>query len=77
MTHAQAADRFTADFDRTTWHDQALWFVRQKRDRMVYAVPEWEELRELASQIKNHALSNLDTYLVIVTFPYFGFLAGI
>ncbi|CAN5300335.1 lactate utilization protein B [soil metagenome] len=63
MTHAQAADRFTANFDRTTWHDQALWFVRQKRDRMVYAVPEWEELRELASQIKNHALSNLDTYL--------------
>ena len=63
MTHAQAADRFTADFDRTTWHDQALWFVRQKRDRMVYAVPEWEELRELASQIKNHALSNLDVYL--------------
>ncbi|WP_420147115.1 lactate utilization protein B [Spirosoma sp.] len=63
MTHAQAADRFTADFERTTWHDQALWFVRQKRDRMAYSLPEWEQLRELASQIKNHALSNLDTYL--------------
>ncbi len=63
MTHAQAADRFTADVDRTTWHDQALWFVRQKRDRMTYALPEWEQLRELASQIKNHTLSRLDTYL--------------
>ncbi|UFH56028.1 lactate utilization protein B [Spirosoma sp. KNUC1025] len=63
MTHSQAADVFNADFDRTTWHDQALWFVRQKRDRMAYSLPEWEQLRELASQIKNHALSNLDAYL--------------
>lgn len=63
MTHSQAADRFTADVERTTWHDQALWFVRQKRDRMAYSLPEWEQLRELASQIKNHTLSRLDTYL--------------
>ncbi|QKZ14576.1 lactate utilization protein B [Spirosoma sp. KUDC1026] len=63
MTHAQAADRFTADIDRTTWHDETLWFVRQKRDRMAYQLPEWEQLRELASQIKNHALSRLDEYL--------------
>jgi L-lactate dehydrogenase complex protein LldF len=63
MTHSQAADRFTADVERTTWHDQALWFVRQKRDRMAYSLPEFQELRELASQIKNHTLSNLDTYL--------------
>jgi L-lactate dehydrogenase complex protein LldF len=63
MTHAQAADQFTADIDRTTWHDETLWFVRQKRDRMAYQLPEWEELRELASQIKNHALSRLDEYL--------------
>lgn len=63
MSHAQAADKFTADVERTTWHDGALWFVRQKRDRATYALPEWEELRELASQIKNHALSRLDHYL--------------
>ena len=63
MSHSKAADKFTADVDRTTWHDGALWFVRQKRDRMAYALPEWEELRELASQIKNHALSRLDEYL--------------
>lgn len=63
MTHSQAADVFNADFDRTTWHDESLWFVRQKRDRMAYSLPEWEQLRELASQIKNHSLSKLDTYL--------------
>jgi len=63
MSHSEAADKFTADVDRTTWHDGALWFVRQKRDRMAYALPEWEDLRELASQIKDHALSRLDEYL--------------
>ncbi|GAB3558878.1 lactate utilization protein B [Spirosoma fluminis] len=63
MTHPEAAEVFTADADRTTWHDQTLWFVRQKRDRMAYKLPEWEQLRELASQIKNHALSRLDDYL--------------
>src|SRR5919202_3711 len=63
MTHPKAAEVFTADVDRTTWHDQTLWFVRQKRDRMAYRLPEWEELRELASQIKNHSLSRLDEYL--------------
>lgn len=63
MTHAQAAELFNADVDRTTWHDETLWFVRQKRDRMAYQLPEWEQLRELASAIKNHALSRLDEYL--------------
>jgi len=63
MTHPEAAERFTADVDRTTWHDQALWFIRQKRDRQTYQLPEWEQLREMASQIKEHALSRLDVYL--------------
>lgn len=61
--HADRAEVFNKDFDRTTWHDQALWFVRQKRDRAVYQVAEWGQLRELASQIKNHTLSRLDHYL--------------
>ncbi|MEZ0611783.1 lactate utilization protein B [Fibrella sp. WM1] len=63
MSHPKAAEKFTADVDRTTWHDGALWFVRQKRDRATYAIQEWEQLRELASQIKMHTLSRLDTYL--------------
>ncbi len=44
-------------------HDKNLWNARVKRDRMAAAMPEWEELRELASQIKQHSLSNLGYYL--------------
>jgi L-lactate dehydrogenase complex protein LldF len=61
--HATAADRFIADEARTDWHDQTLWLVREKRDKAAHMLPEWEDLRELASQIKNHALSNLSAYL--------------
>lgn len=64
MNHAIRADKFLLDADRTTWHDETLWFVREKRDRAVYAVPEFQELRELASQIKDHTLSRLDNYLM-------------
>lgn len=61
--HADKAARFIRDEARTDWHDEALWFVRSKRDRAAHSIPEWEELRTLASQIKNNVLSNLDTYL--------------
>ncbi len=63
VDHAAAAARFTADEPRTDWHDGALWFVRRKRDLAAASLPEWETLRELASQIKEHALSHLDEYL--------------
>ena len=33
-SHAKAAKKFIADRERTAWHDQALFFVREKRDRM-------------------------------------------
>ena len=42
-------------------HDKNLWNARVKRDRMASAMPEWEELRELASRIKEHTLSHLAT----------------
>src|SRR5947208_1154592 len=32
MNHAANAAVFTKDDVRTHWHDQALWFVRAKRD---------------------------------------------
>ncbi len=63
MSHPKRAEVFTRDAERTTWHDETLWFVRQKRDKAVYAVPEFQELRELASQIKTHTLSRLADYL--------------
>jgi L-lactate dehydrogenase complex protein LldF len=62
--HANAAAQFIQDEPRTDWHDDTLWFVRQKRDKAAHGIPEWEALREWASQIKNHTLSNLDAYLI-------------
>jgi L-lactate dehydrogenase complex protein LldF len=44
-------------------HDRLVWGMRQNRDTAVAGVPEWEELRELASQIKEHTLTHLDDYL--------------
>jgi L-lactate dehydrogenase complex protein LldF len=64
VDHAAAAEAFNDNEARVDWHDRALWFVREKRDRAATAVPEWEQLRELASGIKEHTLSNLAAYLV-------------
>jgi L-lactate dehydrogenase complex protein LldF len=64
IPHAKAASAFIKDEPRTDWHDDTLWFVREKRDKAAHAVAEWEQLREWASQIKDHTLSNLDNYLI-------------
>ncbi|MEN8122214.1 MAG: 4Fe-4S ferredoxin, partial [Bacteroidota bacterium] len=64
MNHAKKASQFIANEERTNWHDKALWLVRTKRDTAANGVPEWEQLRELASRIKSHTLSKLDDYLV-------------
>ncbi len=61
--HAEAAEEFIRDEARTDWHDETLWFVRNKRDIAVNKLPEWEILRDWASRIKDHTLSNLDHYL--------------
>ncbi|MDH6355209.1 L-lactate dehydrogenase complex protein LldF [Dysgonomonas sp. PH5-45] len=60
--HAEAANRFIENKERETWHNETLWFVREKRDRMAMDVPEWEQLRELAGKIKMHTITHLDTY---------------
>ncbi|MGE8131456.1 lactate utilization protein B [Methylobacterium sp. NPDC080182] len=59
----EAAARFIAAPEHEHMHDERLWDLRQKRDRQMRAIPEWEELREIASRIKQHTLSHLDTYL--------------
>lgn len=61
--HPRRAALFVANDERMHWHDKALWFVRQKRDKAAQSVPEWERLRELASQIKVHTLVGLPDYL--------------
>ena len=62
--HAQLSAAFIEDEERTNWHDETLWFVRSKRDTAVHGIPEWELLRDWASAIKDHTLSNLDNYLM-------------
>ncbi len=64
MPHAKKAKVFLSDNQHADWQDGALWAVRQKRDIAAQSVPEWEQLREQASQIKEHTLSNLDNYLL-------------
>ncbi len=63
VDHAEAAERFIAAPKHQTFHDERLWDLRKKRDAHAHAIPEWEALRELASRIKEHTLTHLDTYL--------------
>ena len=42
--HAQQATEFLKNKQQATWHDETLWMVREKRDRMAHDVPEWEDL---------------------------------
>jgi len=59
IDHPAAAKQFVAEKERMQWHDMALWFVRNKRDRQAETLPEWEYLRELASAAKAHTQANL------------------
>ncbi len=63
MSHAKLALPLVSDPARLHWHDQALWFVRLKRDRMAAAVPEWEALRAHAAALKAHVRGRLADYL--------------
>src|ERR1700751_5510650 len=63
IDQADAAARFIAAPAHEKMHDERLWDLRQKRDREMHGIPEWEELRALASAIKEHALTHLDDYL--------------
>lgn len=62
--HAELAKEFISDEARTDWHDETLWWIRQKRDKAAHNLPEWEQLRQWASEIKDHTLSNLQHYLL-------------
>lgn len=62
-THIHAAERFLNNKKNAVWHDETLWQTRAKRDRQAALIPEWEQLRELASKIKMHTITHLDRYL--------------
>lgn len=63
VDHAEASSVFLKSKTHAEFHDKRLWDLRQKRDREAHAIPEWEELRNLASAIKEHTLSHLGDYL--------------
>ncbi len=61
--HAERAARFAGDALRARWHDEALWFLRDRRDAAASRVPDWEALREEAARIKRGALARLSDLL--------------
>ena len=63
VDHSEAASKFIAAKDHVEFHDRRLWDLRGKRDREAAHIPEWEALRTLASQVKEHTLTHLAAYL--------------
>ncbi len=61
--HAKAAEAYQLRPEVVERHDKTFFGVREKRDRMAKALPEWEDLREAASQIKKHTVTHLADYL--------------
>ena len=57
VDQAEAAARFIAAPVHEKMHDERLWDLRQKRDREMHGIAEWEELRSLASRLKRATAS--------------------
>jgi L-lactate dehydrogenase complex protein LldF len=52
VDQAEAAARFIAAPEHEKMRDERLWDLRQKRDREMHGIPEWEELRSLARSLQ-------------------------
>jgi len=63
VDHVGFSEKFIGDVKHIEFHDKRLWDLRSARDVEVYGIPEWEELRGIASAIKEHTLTNLADYL--------------
>jgi L-lactate dehydrogenase complex protein LldF len=63
IDQARAALAFLEDETHEHAFDSLIWGLRERRDAAAREVPEWEQLRTLASDIKEHTLSNLGHYL--------------
>ncbi|BDW76880.1 hypothetical protein BFINE_26750 [Bacteroides finegoldii DSM 17565] len=62
--HSKAAEKFLRDSKMAAWHNETLWMVRAKRDKMSKEVPEWEELRNKACELKLYSNSHLEELLL-------------
>ena len=58
MKHYELAKKFYKQKGKK--HNESLWAIREKRDKAVKEVKEWEELREKASNIKDYVIENLE-----------------
>ncbi|MGI4862212.1 MAG: lactate utilization protein B [Janthinobacterium lividum] len=63
VDHAAAAAAFIDKPAHVAFHDKRLWDLRAKRDAQTQGIAEWEALRSVASNIKEHTLSHLADYL--------------
>ena len=63
VDHVKASRKFIADEKHIEFHDKRLWSLRTSRDQAVHGIEEWEELRTIASGIKEHTLTHLADYL--------------
>jgi len=61
MKHYELATKFYKTKGKK--HNDSLWAIRQKRDKAIKDIPEWEELREKASKIKENVIDNLQNYI--------------
>ncbi len=61
--HSIRAHEVLKDRDKVTRHDETFWSVRAKHDIMDSQLPEWESLRDHASDIKKHTITHLAEYL--------------
>ena len=58
-----AAEFIHQDDIHLPYHDKNLWAAKIRRETTAATIPEWENLRDLASQIKEHTLTHLDQYV--------------
>lgn len=63
VNQVKLGEEFIKRREHREMHDRCLWEARMRRDKVASSIPEWEEMRQLASEIKLHTLSNLDHYL--------------
>lgn len=61
--HSKSAARFLENREGARWHDETLWMVRHKRDVQRDTIPEWEQLRSLAHDLKRYSVTHLEELL--------------
>ena len=61
MKHYELASKFYQQKGKK--HNDSLWAIRQKRDKAIKEISEWEDLRNQASEIKENVINNLQNYI--------------